>query len=156
MNTHSESEPHGKVHPETIPTVENNHVVEHRVGVVEKVPTKTETVTTSTSHLHSTKPEKSNDINLPILGAIACCIPLAGILGYLLHQPHDRVVTRTVTNTVPVLTVPASPVASSAPDSFANPDASSSSAGSNSVGSKLVGPANCGPARVGVDRVGTK
>lgn len=161
MNNRSEYEPHGKAHPETIPTGNSTHTVEKRVGVVETVPSRRETVTntTSTPHSHPIKSKKGYEPGLPILGAIACCIPLAGILGYLIHQPEERVVTRTVTKTVPVLTVPASPVVT--PVSPAPLDGSSSSVGpavvgSSPIGPAVVGPANCGPARVGVDRVGER
>jgi len=156
MNNRSEFDLDDKVHPETIPTVERTSPSQKRVGVVEEVPMRKETVTTtnSTSHSHPTKSKKSKQDygpSLPILAAIACCIPLAGILGYLIRQPGVRVVTRTVTQTVPVLTVPASPVVTPSPASPA-PSAASPSP----VGPEVVGPATVGPARVGVDRVGNK
>lgn len=158
MNNRLEHEPHGKVRPETIPTVNNTTTEGKRVGVVEEVPIRRETVTTtnSTSHSHPTKSKKDYGPSLPILGAIALAIPLAGILGYLLHQPKERVVTRTVTNTVPVLTVPASPVVSPSPVSPAPSVASPSPVGPEVVGPEVVGPARVGPARVGPDRVGDK
>lgn len=141
MANHLESEHNTKLHPETIPTVDNNINGEKRVGVVEKIPVIKETVktTNSTSHSQPSGSKEAYGLGLPILAAIACCIPLAGILGYLIHQPEVRVVTRTVTNTVPVLTVPAPTDVSS-----------------TAVGPKVVGPGNCGPAPVGIDRVGTK
>ncbi|MGL4622437.1 MAG: hypothetical protein ACRCZS_25815 [Chroococcidiopsis sp.] len=157
MNNRTEYEPNSKVHsenvhPETIPTVEKTPKSK-RIGVVEEIPVRREKVTTtnSTSHSDSNKPKKSKQDygpSLPILAAIACCIPLAGILGYLVRG--ERVVTRTVTQTVPVLTVPASPV-SPAPNA-----ASPSPVGPEVVGPEVVGPEKVGPARVGVDRVGNK
>lgn len=152
-----------KLHPETIPTVEKTSKVEQRVGVVEEVPIRRETVTTtnSTSHSHPTKSKQELNPGLPILGAIACCIPLAGILGYLLHQPKERVVIRTVTQTVPVLTVPAStgvtpstvsPAPNVAPETPVGP----AIVGPETVGPETVGPKTVGPARVGPDRVGNK
>ena len=159
MTNHSKSDPtnrklhletiptyaptNGKLHPETIPTVEKTSKAEQRVGVVEEVPIRRETVTTanSTSQSHPTKSKQELNPGLPILGAIACCIPLAGILGYLLHQPSERVVTRTVTQQVPVLVVPASPgVTPSAVYPAPN----------------VASPETVGPARVGPDRVGNK
>lgn len=150
-----------KLHPETIPTVEKTSNAQQRVGVVEEVPIRRETVTTtnSTSHSHPTKSKQELNPGLPILGAIACCIPLAGILGYLLHQPKERVVTRTVTQTVPVLTVPASPgvtpsAVSPAPvgPAIVGPE----TVGPARVGPETVGPGRVGPARVGPDRVGNE
>lgn len=161
MNNRLEYDSNDKVHPETIPTVEKTSTVEGRVGVVKKPPTSRETVTTTTStpHSHSTKSKEGNGPSLPILAALLCCIPLAGILGYLVHEPKERVVTRTVTNTVPVLTVPASPVVDPSLASPAPLDGSSSPVGPavvgpSPVGPAVVGPKVVGPARVGIDRVG--
>lgn len=153
MTNSSEYEPHGKAHPESIPTMENTHATEKRVGVVETVPVRRETVTTTTSHSHPTKRKEGYGPNPAVLGALLLAIPLAGILGYLIREPKVRVVTRTVTNTVPVLTVPASPVVTPAPVS---PATSSSPVGPAVVGPSPVGPEIVGPARVGVDRVGNK
>ncbi len=158
MTNRSEYDPNAKVYPETIPTVENTSTREKRVGVVEEVPVRRETVTTtnSTSHSHQTKSKKEYNPSLPILGAIALAIPLAGILGYLLHQPKERVVTRTVTNTVPVLTVPASPAPGVSPSPVGPAIVGPESVGPARVGPETVGPARVGPARVGSDRVGNE
>ncbi len=63
MKSRSEYAPDGKVHPETIPTVDNTSTGEKRVGVVEKDPIRRETVTTTTStpHSHPTKSKKGYD-----------------------------------------------------------------------------------------------
>ena len=153
MNNRLETDADSKVHPETIPTVDRTSTEQKRVGVVEEVPLRRETVTTtnSTSHSDSNKSKKSKQDygpSLPILAAIACCIPLAGILGYLIRG--ERVVTRTVTQTVPVLTVPASPVVTPSPTSLPN------AVSPSPVGPEVVGPEKVGPARVGPDRVGNK
>lgn len=149
MNNRLESDTDGKVHSETIPTMERTFTEQKRVGVVEEVPQRRETVTTtnSTSHSDSNKSKKSQQdygLSLPILAALACCIPLAGILGYLIRG--ERVVTRTVTQQVPVLVVPASPGVTP----------SAVSPAPNVVSPSPVGPAIVGPARVGPDRVGNK
>lgn len=159
MNNRSEFAPDGKVHPETIPTVDRTSTEQKRVGVVEEVPLRRETVTTtnSRSHSDSNKSKKSKQDygpSLPILAAIACCIPLAGILGYLIRG--ERVVTRTVTQTVPVLTVPASPVVTPSPASLAPSAASPSPVGPEIVGPEKVGPEIVGPEKVGPDRVGDR
>lgn len=159
MNNRLETDADSKVHPETIPTVDRTSSGQKRVGVVEEVPLRRETVTTtnSTSHSPPDKSKKSKQDygpSLPILAAIACCIPLAGILGYLVRG--ERVVTRTVTQTVPVLTVPASPVVTPYPVSPAPSAASPSQVGPEVVGPEVVGPEKVGPARVGPDRVGNK
>lgn len=148
----------GKLHPETIPIVEKTSKAQQQVGVVEEFPVRRETVTTtnSTSHSHPTKSKQELNPGLPILGAIACCIPLAGILGYLLHQPGERVVTRTVTQQVPVLVVPASPASVASPSSVGPAIVGPESVGSETVGPARVGPARVGPARVGPDRVGNE
>lgn len=153
MTSRSEYDPtNSKLHPDTIPTVEKTSKVEQRVGVVEEVPVRREVPTTnSTSDSHPTKSKQGFDPGLPILGAIALAIPLAGILGYLLHQPAERVVIRTVTKTVPVLTVPASPGVT---PSAVSPDPNVASP--SPVGPAIVGPETVGPARVGPDRVGNK
>lgn len=159
MNNRLESDADGKVHPETIPTVDSTSTGQNRVGIVEEVPFRKETVTTTNSTLHS-HPDKSKKSkqdygpSLPILAAIACCIPLAGILGYLIRG--ERVVTRIVTQTVPVLTVPASPVVTTPPVSSAPSAVSPSPVGPEVVGPEVVGPEKVGPARVGPDRVGNK
>ena len=159
MTTRSQYDPtDSKLHPETIPTVEKTSKAEQRVGVVEEVPIRRETVTTanSTSQSHPTKSKQELNPGLPILGAIACCIPLAGILGYLLHQPSERVVTRTVTQQVPVLVVPASPGVTPSAVSPAPNVPSPETVGPETVGPARVGPETVGPARVGPDRVGNK
>ena len=138
-----------KLHPETIPTIDRTSSEQKRVGVVEEVPLRRETVTTtnSTSHSDSNKSKKSKQdysLSLPLLGVLACCIPLAGILGYLIRG--ERVVIRTVTQQVPSLVVPASPGVTP----------SAVSPAPNVVSPSPVGPAIVGPARVGPDRVGNK
>lgn len=164
MTNRSQYDPtNSKLHPETIPTVEKTFKAEQRVGVVEEVPIRRETVTTanSTSQSHPTKSKQELNPGLPILGAIACCIPLAGILGYLLHQPSERVVTRTVTQQVPVLVVPASPGVTPsavypAPNVASPETVGPARVGPETVGPARVGPETVGPARVGPDRVGNK
>ena len=156
MSNRLESDHNAKLHPETTPTVDNTRNKEKRVGVVEKTPVIRETVTTanSTSHSHPTKSKQELNPGLSILGALACCIPLAGILGYLVHQPKERVVTRTVTQQVPVLVVPASPGVTPSAVSPAPNVASPSPVGPETVGPATVGPAIVGPATVGPETVG--